>query len=315
MRKLLFLLSIALLPAFILSSCKKLPKSKFQYSKQKAGLVEFKNLSVGVVDDYIWLFGDGDSSSAVSPTHRYLSTGSFTVTLIAINENGEDRSEQIVEIEAGEKEDLTGHPTFVDADAYFIAKNVYSFSVDSPLNYNNVRGEAFAAFYDTTNFFIPVGVVAANGRRLESKDNNTYSYKSPDSSYYFRLNTNWRADGNANFPLIIETYSSPFPSMSAIQENAVMDRDFDFILSLSSPVSNADSVLWQILDTEDNLLLESRTEANLGSSQFTSASLKELTPGNAKVRVVGYNFEAKLIDNKKIYFINESSVEAAVSIQ
>jgi PKD repeat protein len=298
-----------------MSSCKKPPKAKFVFNKQKAGLVSFKNISVGVVDDYIWLFGDGESSTEVSPTHRYLAPGTYTVTLRAINKQGEGSFQDQVTIDAGEKEDLSGHPIFSDADGYMIATNVFSFSLDSPLSYNNVRGEALAAFYDTTNFFIPVGVVSANGQRLESKDNNTYFYSSPDSGYYFKERVNWRADGNAQFPLVIETYNSAFPAMSAIQENPEIDRTASYVLSLSSPASNADSVLWQILDRDDNLLLERSTEALLGSFQFSSESLDTLTAGPAKVRVLGYNFESRIIDEKKIYFINESSVEAEVLIK
>jgi len=315
MKALNSLLLLGLLSMLVFSSCKKPPKSKFVFSKQKAGLVSFKNISVGVVDDYIWLFGDGDSSDLVSPTHRYNAPGSYTVTLIAINNQGEDQYQDVVVIEAGEKEDLSGHPLFADADAYLIASNLYTFSPDSPLSYNNVRGEALAAFYDTTNFFIPVGVVSANGQRLESKDNNTYFFSSPDSSYYFKERVNWRADGNEQFPLVIETYNSPSPSLSAIQENPEIDRTASYVLSLSSPASNADSVLWQILDREDNLLLQKSTEAILGSYQFSSASLDTLTAGPAKVRVLGYNFESRIIDEKKVYFINESSVEAEVLIK
>ncbi len=308
----IILISVSL---FFLGACKKAPKSKFELTKKKAGLVDFNNISVGVVDEYIWLFGDGDSSQLVSPSHRYNAPGTYTVTLIAINDAGEGQSSQSVTIDAGEKEDLSGHPTFVDADAYLIARNVYSFSLDSPLVYFDVRGEALGAFYDTTNFFIPVGVVSSNGQRLNSLDNNTYRFISPDSSFYFGQLTNWRADGNEQFPLIIEAYNSPFPSLSAIQENPTIDRTQDYILSLSSPVSNADSVLWQILDRDDNLLIESSTEPILGSFQFSSASLDTLTAGPAKVRVLGYNFESRIIDEKKIYFINESTVEAEVTIE
>jgi len=298
-----------------LFGCKKVPKAKFEFTKQRAGLVSFNNISIGVVDKYVWLFGDGETSEEVSPTHRYTAPGSYTVTLTAINENGEDQTQDIVVIEAGEKEDLSGHPIFVDADAYLIATNIFSFSVDSPLSYNDVRGEALGAFYDTTNFFIPVGVVSANGTRLEPKDNNTYSFKSVDSSFYFKSNTNWRADGNELFPLILETNSNPHPSLSAIQENPEIDRTIPYVLSLTSPASNADSVLWQILDREYNLLLQRSTEAILGAYQFSSETLDTLTPGPAIVRVIGYNFDTKIIDEKKVYFVNEASVEAQVSIK
>ncbi len=49
--------------------------------------VVFSNQSSGATT-YLWAFGDGTTSSAVSPTHTYASPGSFTVTLTAIGSTG-----------------------------------------------------------------------------------------------------------------------------------------------------------------------------------------------------------------------------------
>lgn len=53
--------------------------------------VTFNNTTVagstGAVT-YLWDFGDGDSSSAVNPTHIYTYSGNFTVSLIATNSDG-----------------------------------------------------------------------------------------------------------------------------------------------------------------------------------------------------------------------------------
>lgn len=49
--------------------------------------VTFTNQSTGGVT-YKWYFGDGDSSSAQNPVHRYNSLGNFTVKLIVTNSNG-----------------------------------------------------------------------------------------------------------------------------------------------------------------------------------------------------------------------------------
>ncbi len=47
----------------------------------------FTNNSTGATS-YYWLFGDGDTSTLANPSHTYLSTGSYTVTLIAKGTGG-----------------------------------------------------------------------------------------------------------------------------------------------------------------------------------------------------------------------------------
>jgi gliding motility-associated-like protein len=47
----------------------------------------FSNSSTGAAS-YLWLFGDGNTSTVTAPAHTYTTTGNFTVTLIATNING-----------------------------------------------------------------------------------------------------------------------------------------------------------------------------------------------------------------------------------
>ena len=49
--------------------------------------VNFTNTSVGAVS-YEWIFGDGNTSTQINPTHTYTSTGNYSVTLISTNTNG-----------------------------------------------------------------------------------------------------------------------------------------------------------------------------------------------------------------------------------
>ncbi len=49
--------------------------------------VAFTNTSANA-SSYTWLFGDGGTSSAISPTHTYTAPGTYTVTLIARNAGG-----------------------------------------------------------------------------------------------------------------------------------------------------------------------------------------------------------------------------------
>lgn len=56
-----------------------------------AEYVNFTNNSEGAVT-YRWDFGDGTTSDAAAPTHRYFRSGDYTVTLTATNEKGKAKS-------------------------------------------------------------------------------------------------------------------------------------------------------------------------------------------------------------------------------
>jgi gliding motility-associated-like protein len=49
--------------------------------------VQFTNLS-SYATTYLWEFGDGDTSTTISPTHIYTDTGTFVITLYAFNSKG-----------------------------------------------------------------------------------------------------------------------------------------------------------------------------------------------------------------------------------
>jgi PKD repeat protein len=49
---------------------------------------QFTNQFVSASYKYVWDFGDGDSSEAVSPAHSYSAGGAYTVTLLVTNSNG-----------------------------------------------------------------------------------------------------------------------------------------------------------------------------------------------------------------------------------
>jgi PKD repeat protein len=70
------------------------PGSNFDYTSNGTTF-DFTNTSVDA-DQYLWLFGDGETSTLANPTHTYLSGGSATVYLIAINDCGADTSMQLV---------------------------------------------------------------------------------------------------------------------------------------------------------------------------------------------------------------------------
>lgn len=53
--------------------------------------VTFSDLSYGVVDEYLWSFGDGSTSTLQNPVHTYFVPGSYTVSLLVSNSYGSNR--------------------------------------------------------------------------------------------------------------------------------------------------------------------------------------------------------------------------------
>lgn len=52
--------------------------------------VQFTDLSTGVIDSWVWAFGDGGTSTEQNPQHTYLSSGYYTISLTAIGPGGQD---------------------------------------------------------------------------------------------------------------------------------------------------------------------------------------------------------------------------------
>lgn len=77
-----------------LSSCAR-PITKFSTPDQQAVSqpVAFSNESEKA-SSYLWDFGDGTTSTAPAPEHRYLSSGDYTVRLTATNEKGKSSSRE-----------------------------------------------------------------------------------------------------------------------------------------------------------------------------------------------------------------------------
>ncbi|MBN4065830.1 PKD domain-containing protein [Candidatus Amoebophilus asiaticus] len=66
------------------------PASSFNADKTQICLgdtINFLNTSSGINLSYVWYFGDGDMSTNINPKHVYTGVGSFTVSLLVIDNN------------------------------------------------------------------------------------------------------------------------------------------------------------------------------------------------------------------------------------
>jgi PKD repeat protein len=52
--------------------------------------LQFNNLSTGSITNFLWKFGDGNTSTAQNPSHNYANAGTYTVTLIVSGSLGTD---------------------------------------------------------------------------------------------------------------------------------------------------------------------------------------------------------------------------------
>ncbi len=60
---------------------------------------QFNNKSSGVIDEYLWDFGDGNTSTEENPIHSYSSFGNFTVTLRVFGPGGENSSKIDIKVD------------------------------------------------------------------------------------------------------------------------------------------------------------------------------------------------------------------------
>ncbi len=70
------------------------PIANFEATKNGCSTVEFKSTTINKVSSYLWNFGDGTMSTEQNPTHNYDTGGTFTVSLTATNEVGENTNEK-----------------------------------------------------------------------------------------------------------------------------------------------------------------------------------------------------------------------------
>jgi PKD repeat protein len=73
------------------------PSANFTHSQTISLVIDFANTS-SFATSYLWKFGDGQTSTDVSPSHEYADNGSYLVTLIASNECGSDTISFSVEV-------------------------------------------------------------------------------------------------------------------------------------------------------------------------------------------------------------------------
>ncbi len=100
-----FIPSIALFSLLLLTSCAVKPVANFTAPTQKIvapAEITFTNTSLKA-ETYAWDFGDGGSSTEMSPTHRYTHSGNYTVVLKATKGSKTVTRKQMIQVTAPER--------------------------------------------------------------------------------------------------------------------------------------------------------------------------------------------------------------------
>jgi len=80
-------------------------------------VVQFYDWSSGIVDDWLWNFGDGATSAEENPSHEYTAPGDYTVSLTVSNAYGSDTVTQQAYLEIYARENIyIGNSYTVDSE-------------------------------------------------------------------------------------------------------------------------------------------------------------------------------------------------------
>ena len=75
----------------------RLPRADFTFSTRNL-LVAFEDTTDGRTTSWLWIFGDGNTSTRQNPTHTYAATGTYAVTFRATNSLGSDEVTKFVQV-------------------------------------------------------------------------------------------------------------------------------------------------------------------------------------------------------------------------
>jgi PKD repeat protein len=124
--------------------------------------VQFTDTSTGSPTSWSWDFGDGQSSSIQNPRHTYMTAGTYTVTLTAINADGSNVATKTNFISVNAAQTVT---PLVPTYAITVARTATGSSVDTWLAQQNaevatVSPTTKSPGYDILSALIGCGVIA-----------------------------------------------------------------------------------------------------------------------------------------------------------
>lgn len=309
MRKAVYFVLVLALGVF-LTGCEDAPQPKFDYTVEE-NTVTFKNQTEGQVDEYLWSFGDGQTSNEENPVYTYTEGGDYIVSLLARNAQGANEATKTVTIEGGSGGTVQ-LPEIEGADALLVAVNNSTFTEQAGYIVEAKLGLASAAFYDQNESLVDVGNVTLNGSELNKNDGNLYSYYEVGATE-FSAPITWNIEGGNGFDAVNREVNLAFPKMSRISSGNI-NMEQDYILKFENPITDADSVI--IVVSGANNTYQTAVELTTNEFSIPQSEIADLgATENGIISVSAYQYIGEPVNGKMVYFVNQGNVTKTVRIE
>lgn len=172
-------------------------------------------------------------------------------------------------------------------------------------------GTAVAAIWENpgSTTYQDMGTVTAEGEDLDKQSSNAYIFapKTTDpEGLSFSSPVSWSVSGSSNISAFTHNHSG-FPSNPTIlSEKETITRSAGYTFDVSS-VSGADSILFVI--ASGSKYLEKRIPGWQSEVEFTADEMETLEASSqGLLQVTPYKLDSKVVDGKKLYFVNQVTV-------
>ncbi len=175
---------------------------------------QFTNATTGA-SSYLWLFGDGNTSTAVNPSHSYSAFGNYTVRLAATGTNGCN--------------DTLTKPSYIKPcrDSMIVTANPASGCIQKSITFNAVMISGLAATSYTWNF--GDGTIVSGGATM------THTYTSPGN---YNVSVNFTSNQGCAFSsrvTVMRIGIKPTASFTSDVNNICPEKTVTFINNTTGP--------------------------------------------------------------------------------
>ena len=206
-------------------------------------------------------------------------------------------------------------PDFPDADGILAAIVVKTYQEVPVIGVQGIETEqAFAQINEvgSNTVLADAGTVTCNTVELGNIGGNQYIFPNPNNPTAMddmQLDDNdpvaWDISGSADVDALSYTTNAGVPDefdFVTVQETA--SAGSAFTIEIDQVPTQADSILWLLVEESSGDLVRHTTANNVVSYTFTAAETADLS-GNVLAYAVAYNYDLVTSGGRNLYFINE----------